>query len=129
MKISPDEICDHIFKLARKGLTPSQIGVVLRDSHGVAQVKSVTGNKVLRILKTNGEATLVGRGGRKIVCGREGRARWTEHEQEQANETHRVPASPSRRDGGARFGGGNRCPNGQPGDAAHITQLKSELRD
>ncbi|GAA6013826.1 hypothetical protein JCM11491_000437 [Sporobolomyces phaffii] len=37
-------------------MTPSQIGVVLRDSHGVAQVKSVTGNKILRILKTNGLA-------------------------------------------------------------------------
>uniref|UniRef100_A0A7S3PLB7 Small ribosomal subunit protein uS15 N-terminal domain-containing protein n=1 Tax=Aplanochytrium stocchinoi TaxID=215587 RepID=A0A7S3PLB7_9STRA len=40
--------------LAKKGLTPSQIGVILRDSHGVAQVKSVTGNKVLRLLKKNG---------------------------------------------------------------------------
>jgi len=29
--------------LARKGATPSQIGVVLRDSHGVAQVKIATG--------------------------------------------------------------------------------------
>lgn len=54
LKITPDEVSDHIFKLARKGLTPSQIGVVLRDSHGVAQVKSVTGNKILRILKKNG---------------------------------------------------------------------------
>jgi small subunit ribosomal protein S13e len=54
LKITADEISDHIFKLARKGLTPSQIGVILRDSHGVAQVKSVTGNKILRILKTNG---------------------------------------------------------------------------
>ncbi len=45
-----------LFRLARKGLTPSQIGVVLRDSHGVAQVKAVTGNKILRILKTNGLA-------------------------------------------------------------------------
>ncbi|KAJ8291549.1 40S ribosomal protein S13 [Rhodotorula toruloides] len=45
LKISADEVKEHIFKLARKGLTPSQIGVVLRDSHGVAQVKSVTGNK------------------------------------------------------------------------------------
>ncbi|KAI5481331.1 hypothetical protein MNV49_004953 [Pseudohyphozyma bogoriensis] len=59
LKISPDEICDHIFKLARKGLTPSQIGVQLRDSHGVAQVKSVTGNKILRILKTNGLAPAI----------------------------------------------------------------------
>ncbi|KAM0749606.1 hypothetical protein T439DRAFT_326486 [Meredithblackwellia eburnea MCA 4105] len=59
LKISPEEINDHIFKLARKGLTPSQIGVVLRDSHGVAQVKSVTGNKVLRILKSNGLAPAI----------------------------------------------------------------------
>jgi small subunit ribosomal protein S13e len=48
LKTSPEEVKEHIFKLARKGLTPSQIGVVLRDSHGVAQVKSVTGNKILR---------------------------------------------------------------------------------
>ncbi|KAK4056359.1 ribosomal 40S subunit protein S13 [Microbotryomycetes sp. JL221] len=56
LKITADDINEHICKLARKGLTPSQIGVVLRDSHGVAQVKSVTGNKILRILKTNGLA-------------------------------------------------------------------------
>merc|ERR1711939_980454 len=55
-KSSPEEIKEQIFKLARKGLTPSQIGVILRDSHGVAQVKSVTGNKILRILKTAGLA-------------------------------------------------------------------------
>jgi hypothetical protein len=35
---------------------PSQIGVLLRDSHGIAQVKTVTGNKILRILKGNGLA-------------------------------------------------------------------------
>ena len=34
---------DQICKLAKKGATPSQIGVVLRDSHGIAQVKVVTG--------------------------------------------------------------------------------------
>ena len=54
-KTTPEEVCDQIFKLARRGLSPSQIGVVLRDSQGVPQVKSVTGNKILRILKTNGE--------------------------------------------------------------------------
>ena len=36
-------------------MTPSQIGIVLRDSYGIAQVKSVTGNKILRILKTASE--------------------------------------------------------------------------
>merc|ERR1712164_193490 len=33
--------------------TPSQIGVTLRDSFGVPQVKTVTGNKILRILKVH----------------------------------------------------------------------------
>merc|ERR1711983_673319 len=51
-----DEVREQIFKLAKKGLTPSQIGVILRDSHGVAQVRHVTGNKILRILKSKGLA-------------------------------------------------------------------------
>jgi len=74
LKTTPDQVVDQICKLAKKGATPSQIGVVLRDSHGVAQVKIVTGmlgalkyeerkigvltvaagNKILRILKGNG---------------------------------------------------------------------------
>lgn len=37
-------------------MTPSQIGVVLRDSMGIPQVNFVTGNKILRILKSNGLA-------------------------------------------------------------------------
>lgn len=45
---------DSICKFAKKGMTPSQIGVILRDSHGIAQVKSVTGSKILRILKAHG---------------------------------------------------------------------------
>lgn len=45
-----------ICKNAKKGLSPAQIGVILRDSHGIPQVKSVTGNKILRILKSNGLA-------------------------------------------------------------------------
>jgi len=45
---------ENICKFAKKGLTPSQIGVILRDSHGIAQVKSVTGSKILRILKAHG---------------------------------------------------------------------------
>merc|ERR1712110_983376 len=54
LKITPTEVIEHCCKLARKGLTPSQIGVNLRDSNGIAQVKSVTGNKILRILKSAG---------------------------------------------------------------------------
>lgn len=44
-KSTPETVVDNICKLARKGATPSQIGVVLRDSHGVAQVKVVTGKE------------------------------------------------------------------------------------
>merc|ERR1712158_316438 len=56
LKLTNDEVQEQIFKLAKKGLTPSQIGVILRDSHGVAQVRFVTGNKILRILKSKGLA-------------------------------------------------------------------------
>ena len=54
LKTTPDDVVEHICKLARKGLTPSQIGVTLRDSHGIPQVRFVTGNKILRILKSSG---------------------------------------------------------------------------
>lgn len=106
LKTTTEQVTDQICKLAKKGYvpmplvaternarsnmyffqsaTPSQIGVVLRDSHGIAQVKNVTGkdsfirsaedvytlfrlaaqktndvafptgNKILRILKSNG---------------------------------------------------------------------------
>merc|ERR1712225_128605 len=39
LKTTPEQVVDQICKLAKKGATPSQIGVVLRDSHGIAQVK------------------------------------------------------------------------------------------
>ncbi|XP_062114824.1 small ribosomal subunit protein uS15-like [Humulus lupulus] len=47
------EVDENICKFAKKGLTPSQIGVTLRDSHGIAQVKSVTGSKILHVLKAH----------------------------------------------------------------------------
>uniref|UniRef100_A0A8C5QXQ3 Small ribosomal subunit protein uS15 n=1 Tax=Leptobrachium leishanense TaxID=445787 RepID=A0A8C5QXQ3_9ANUR len=56
LKLTSDDVKEQIYKLAKKGLTPSQIGVILRDSHDVAQVRFVTGNKILRILKSKGLA-------------------------------------------------------------------------
>ncbi|CAB9513765.1 40S ribosomal protein S13 [Seminavis robusta] len=50
------EVEEKVCKLSKKGLTPSQIGVILRDSHGVASVKSITGSTVVRILKVSGLA-------------------------------------------------------------------------
>uniref|UniRef100_A0A1I7XJ66 Small ribosomal subunit protein uS15 n=2 Tax=Heterorhabditis bacteriophora TaxID=37862 RepID=A0A1I7XJ66_HETBA len=51
LKLTSEDVQEHIVRLAKKGLRPSQIGVILRDSHGVAQVRRVTGNKIFRILK------------------------------------------------------------------------------
>ncbi|CAL8111748.1 unnamed protein product [Orchesella dallaii] len=56
LKSTPDDIKDQIFLLAKKGYMPSKIGGILRDSHGVAQVRFVTGSKILRILKARGLA-------------------------------------------------------------------------
>ncbi|XP_068819690.1 small ribosomal subunit protein uS15-like [Capricornis sumatraensis] len=57
LKLTSDNVKEQIYKLAKKGLTPSQIGVILRDSPGIAQVRFVTGNKILRILKSKGLAS------------------------------------------------------------------------
>ena len=54
LKTSNDEAVDLICKLAKKGLTPSQIGMVLRDSHGIGLSHTVTGNKIVRVLRANG---------------------------------------------------------------------------
>ena len=43
LKTTPEQVVEQICKLAKKGQTPSQIGVLLRDSHGISQVKVVTG--------------------------------------------------------------------------------------
>ena len=58
-KLSPKDLSQIVCKLARKGMTPSQIGVVLRDSNGVGQIKAVTGAKILRVLKLNGLAPTI----------------------------------------------------------------------
>ena len=53
-KMEARQVKETIFGMARKGFFPSQIGLVLRDSHAVAQTRSITGAKVLRILKAGG---------------------------------------------------------------------------
>merc|ERR1712072_141380 len=56
VKQSAGECVKEIRAMAKKGFTPSQIGVVLRDSHGIPQVKMVAGNKIVRILRSQGLA-------------------------------------------------------------------------
>jgi small subunit ribosomal protein S13e len=59
LKVSAQDVAERIVKLAKKGLYPSQIGVLLRDTAGVTQVRGVTGSKILRILKKNGIAPAI----------------------------------------------------------------------
>ncbi|KAJ2375524.1 ribosomal 40S subunit protein S13 [Coemansia sp. RSA 2607] len=56
VKATPEDVCEQICKLARKGTNPSQIGVILRDYNGVPLVSSITGTKIVRILRANGLA-------------------------------------------------------------------------
>ncbi|XP_026355440.2 40S ribosomal protein S13-like [Ursus arctos] len=56
LKLTSDDMREQIYKLAEKGLTPSQTVVILRDSLAVAQVCFVTGHQLLRILKSKGLA-------------------------------------------------------------------------
>jgi len=56
LNVNAADVEEQCCKLAKKGLTPSQIGIILRDSHGIAQVKSVLGHKLFRLLKKNGLA-------------------------------------------------------------------------
>jgi hypothetical protein len=69
--------------MARKGYKPSAIGVALRDQHGIPQVRFVTGNKILRILKSQGMSPFILRRarGNVILTGRTAVARrsWTQN--------------------------------------------------
>ena len=56
LSLSPSEVINLIVKYAKKGLTGSQIGAVLRDQYGVPQVRFLTGQKIHRILKKKGVA-------------------------------------------------------------------------
>merc|ERR1712080_497713 len=51
VKQSAADTVKEICSMAKKGYSPSSIGVVLRDSHGIPQVKMIAGNKIVRILR------------------------------------------------------------------------------
>ena len=51
IKYKKEEIEAIISKLAKEGKSSSQIGLYLRDTYGIPNVKLVTGNKLNKILK------------------------------------------------------------------------------
>ena len=56
--MTPSSIVDMIVKLSKKGITPSQIGVSLRDQYAIPQTRFLTGKKIVRILKKEGKLLL-----------------------------------------------------------------------
>jgi len=53
-KYAPEEVEALIAKLAREGNSPSSIGAILRDKHGVPLVKPVTGKTVSQLARASG---------------------------------------------------------------------------
>ncbi|MFX1410395.1 MAG: 30S ribosomal protein S15 [Promethearchaeota archaeon] len=53
VEYSAEEVENLVVKLARRGLSISMIGVILRDSYGIPLVKIVTGKPISQILKDN----------------------------------------------------------------------------
>ncbi len=51
-----EEVVDLVLKLREKGNEPSQIGLKLRDEHGIPSVREITGRKITEILEEEGEA-------------------------------------------------------------------------
>ena len=48
-----EEVEKLVVELAKKGYTPSMIGLILRDSYGIPNVKKITGKKITQILAEN----------------------------------------------------------------------------
>lgn len=51
VEMSEEEVREKIVELSKEGKDPSDIGRILRDKHGVPDVKAVTGEKITEILE------------------------------------------------------------------------------
>lgn len=58
-ELSAHEVEEKVVELAKQGLSTAQIGMVLRDSYGVPDVKLLTGKKILQILRERGLAPAI----------------------------------------------------------------------
>jgi len=56
---SQDEIVTNISKLSKEGLTPSQIGLRLRDDYGIPNTKTFFGKSIIEVLQESKNALLV----------------------------------------------------------------------
>ena len=53
VRYKPKEIEHIILRLAKTGKTSSQIGLIMRDTYGVPDIKTITGNTITQILDKN----------------------------------------------------------------------------
>lgn len=56
VKYTPEELEQLVVELARRGFSPSTIGVILRDQYGVPLIKPIVGKSITEILKSHGLA-------------------------------------------------------------------------
>ncbi len=54
LKLEPKDIEELVVKLGKEGMNSDMIGLVLRDSYSIPNVKSLTNKKISKILKENG---------------------------------------------------------------------------
>jgi len=54
VRYSKEEVEKLVVKLAKEGYLPSMIGLILRDSYGIPDVKEITGKSITQILEENG---------------------------------------------------------------------------
>lgn len=53
IRYTSKEIEQLVVKLAKAGKTPSEIGIILRDTYGIPDVKTLTKKKISKILEEN----------------------------------------------------------------------------
>ena len=53
-RYAPEEVEALVIKLAKEGSSPSKIGVILRDKHGIPLTKLIMGKSITKILKDAG---------------------------------------------------------------------------
>ncbi len=55
----PADVERLVVELAKKGLSPSMIGLTLRDQYGIPDVRAITGKKLTQILREHGLAPTI----------------------------------------------------------------------
>ncbi|AAK40737.1 30S ribosomal protein S15 [Saccharolobus solfataricus] len=56
VRLTREEVEMLVEELAKRGYTPSMIGIILRDQYGIPLVKQIVGKKVTQILEERGLA-------------------------------------------------------------------------